>query len=49
MENKILEDSEIKEMEEHWYRMANDPYFPSDSRILSLILEVKKCRKLQKF
>lgn len=39
-----LTDEEINQMKLHWFQMQNDPYFPSDPKLLYLLLEVQARR-----
>ena len=41
---EALADSEIENMLRQWHRMEGDPYYPSDPKILRLLLEVKTSR-----
>jgi hypothetical protein len=38
--NNRLTDEEIAEMLRHWFKMQDDPYYPSDPKLLSVLLEV---------
>lgn len=40
----MLSDFELDEMEAHWILMKDDPYYPSDPKILLLINEVRAWR-----
>ena len=48
MAGSRLTDEEITDMLRQWHRMQDDPYYPSDPKILKLLLEVAARRTIER-